>query len=497
MSIDTLNHQQFMRLLNRSEHLRTTTLLLVNTAGCLLMLSPVLALTLSTGSALYLYNHIQGPLDWFLFEFTLTIAAFSAYLSWQLLNIHPQQPKGIDLQPHHSQAIFNMLERRTSHFNIKTEQQINISTDVELRIVGTPTWPLPLFHKYTLCAGMPLLFFISRGQFRLGLAGAVAAAAHRSTCLSGWLDQAAEDWPHIVSALQASDTLLARTVLKPVQWLALQVEQLSVQLRADWRQQQSRWILDNSDEHNIADYLANQLVATDFLDKQYWPMIFKAAERCPAPVVKAFSHLPLLLDKILHKEHAERWLLQAQTAGNNQQVGVRDLLAALRIDHLAWKGLPAENAFDALFDNNEILKQLDSYWQNLIEPEWRLAHTQYKNDESRFDQLQKRALEQGLRGESALKLIKLAPRFVDEADALSIYQGIYNYNTDDAKVCFSSGLALLSAGETNTGIMALQRAATLEPTLAKRAHILINEHRQAWVHSDPVYTHTTLVTATG
>lgn len=491
MSTDTMNNQQFAYLRNRSERFFTAALILANTAGCLLMLSPVLTLTLSGSSALYLYSHAQGPLDWFLFEFMLAVTAFSAYLSWQLLNIHPQQPEGIDLQPQQSPAIFGMLERRTSHFRMTSIRRIKFSADIELRVASTPIWPLPLFHKQTLCVGMPLLVFISRGQFRLGLASAVAAAANRRTCLSGQLDQAAEDWPLIITALQTHDSLLSRILLKPIQWLALQVEQLSVQLRADWRQQQSRWILDNSDEQNSADYLSNQLVATAFLDKQYWPMIFKAAERCPAPVVKAFSHLPLLLDKILNKEQAERWLIQAQAVGNNRHAGVRDLLAELRIDHLDWTGLPKKSAFDSLFENTGVLKQLDRYWQNRIEPEWQLVHTQYKDNQSRFNRLQKRALEQGLRGESALKLIKLAPRFVDQTDALDIYQGIYNHNTDDAKICFSCGLALLHAGETNTGVSALQRAATLEPALAKRAHSLINEHRQAWVNSTPEHAYTT------
>ncbi len=502
MSTDTLNNHvnqwfepgrnQLTRLLSRSVHLRTAALVLMNTTACLIMLTPVLALTLSSGSALFLYNHIQGPLDWFLFELTLAVAIFSCYLSGQLVNIRPQQPKGVQLRPHQSPAILEMLARRAKHFRVNSIQQINISTDVEFRVIGTPVLPIPFFHKQTLNIGMPLLVFISCSQFRLGLAGAVASAASRKTCLTGWLDQAAEDWPQIVTALQTSDSMIAKALLKPVQWLSLLIAQLSVQLQADWSQQQSRWVLDNSDEQNTTNYLANQLVATDFLKKQYWPMILKAAEHCHTPVVKAFSHLPLLLDKILNKEQAERWLMQAQTAGNNQQAGVRDLMAALRIDHLTWTGLPAENAFDALFENSEILKQLDSYWQNLIEPEWRLAHTQFKNDESRFNRLQARALKQGLRGDSALKLIKLAPRFVDETDALKIYQEIFTHNTDDAKVCFSCGLAFLRASETNTGISALQRAATLEPTLSKRAQSLINEHRQAWVNSDPVHTHTIL-----
>ncbi len=495
MITDTMS-QQFERLLNRSERLRTTVLILANSAGCLLMLSPALSLTTAASGAIYLYNHIQGPLDWFMFECMLAVVVFSAYLTWQLLKIRPEQPEGVRLTPEHSPEIFKMLERRANHFRIKPVKHINLSTGTELKLVGTPVWAVPFYHRHTLCTGAPLLFFLSRGQFRLGLAGAVSVAANRRACLSGWLDQAANDWPLIISALRDNDSLLSRLFLKPAGWLATNIEHLSVKLRSDWRQQQIRWVQDNSDDQNTTDYLANNLVATAFLDKQYWPMIFKAADRCPIPVVKAFNHLPLLLNKTLNRKQADRWLLEAQTFGNQQQTEVRDLLAELRIDHLAWPGLPAESAFAALFRNNEILKQLDTYWQNTIEPQWRHAHARYKNHESRFKHLKKRSREQGVRGESALKLVKLVPQFVDGEAALSLYQEVYDNNTDDAKVCFACGLALLRNSATNAGITALQRAATLDPALAKRTVALINKYRNAWVNQDPAHQHTTMAHAT-
>ena len=488
--------KHFERELNRSERARTIVLVLANSAGCLLMLSPALLLIAAAGSAVYTYNNIQGPLDWFIFECMLGVAAFSAYLTCNLSKLHPARPEGITIKQEQSPELFNMLERRASHFHIKSIQHINLSMGTELKVVGTPVWAVPVYHTYTLCAGMPLLFFLGRGQFRLGLAGAVAVAANKKACLSGWLDQAANDWPLIIRVLEDSDSLLSRLFLKPASWLAAQIEILSTQLRTDWRQQQSRWVLENSDEQSTADYLANNLVAAAFLDKQYWPMIFKAADRCPTPVVKAFSHLPLLLHKTLGKKQAERWLLDAQTFGKQQQTGVRDLLAELRIDHLAWPGLPAENAFNTLFSNSEILKQLDKHWQRTIEPEWRQAHTRYKNHESRFNQLKQRAEEQGLRGESALRFIKLVPQFVEKQAAIDIYQDAYNNNTDDAKVCFACGLALLRNGASNTGVAALQRSAALDPALEKRTRSLINEHRNAWVDEDAAPQHTSMVHAT-
>jgi len=490
VDIDTLSkrwlqpgRKHLQQLLHRNPTLRSASLMLVHSAGSLLVLSPPLALTVITGSALHLLNHIQGPLDWFLIEVLGAIGLFSAYLSFQLFGLRPAQAQGVSVSESDSPLLHDMLARRSGHFKIRSIQTILLTTEAELRVVATPILAVPLFHRYYLCAGAPLMLFLNRDQFRLALAGAVSAMADGRSKLDGWLTQACTDWPLILATVSAKNNLFSRLLHKPLQLIVSASNTLSRSLHADWRQQQGQWVLENSNEENTIALLANQIVAAAFLQKQYWPMILKASERCPTPLVKAFSHLPLLLDKTLNQALAERWLMQSQTAGE-PQTGIRDLLADLRIDHLRWSGLPQPSAFDDLFESNNILKQLDTFWQRTIEPEWRQRHAQFQNNQMRFRQLQKRAAESSLRGESALRYIKLAPHFMKLTDTLSLYHKVYSDNRDDAKVCFAAGLALLRSGANEEGCSAMQRAAELEPNLARRARALIKEYRQAWVTKD-------------
>jgi hypothetical protein len=478
------NHLQ--RLLHRSSTLRTTSLVLVHAAGCALMLLAPLALAVATGSALHLLDRVQGPLDWFAIEVLGAIGLLSAYLSYQLFLLSPAQPRGVSVSASSAPLMHDMLDRRAAHFKMKAINNILLTTKAELRIVAAPVLPLPFLHSYTLCAGAPLMLFLSREQFRLALTGAVAATAACQSSLSGWMKQACIDWPIILDALSSKNNLLSRLLTRPLQLVVSASNALGRPLHTDWRRQQGEWVLENSDEENVVNFLANQIVAAAFLQKQYWPMILKAAERCPTPVVKAFSHLPLLLNKTLNQQLAERWLMQSQAPSEQQQTGVRDLLADLRIDHLCWSGLPHQNAFDDLFETNSVLKDLDALWQQDIEPEWRRRHAHFQSDQIRFRQLQKQAAKNGLRGESALRYLKLAPHFLEMSATLSLYHKVYNNNRDDAKVCFAAGLALLRAGANEEGSNALKRAATLEPSLAKRAQALIKEHRRAWVTEDDI-----------
>ncbi|MEA2093651.1 MAG: hypothetical protein U9P11_03700 [Pseudomonadota bacterium] len=374
-----------------------------------------------------------------------------------------------------------MLERRISHFKINQIDDIVLTPQTELKIQASPSWAIPFFHNYTLCVGAPSLFFISPGQFRLALAGAIAATAHRQNSVLGWAVQASEDWTIIIKALERHPTLFAKLVLKPVIRIAAFTERLSAELRAQLQQIQSRWVLEHTDENNTMEYLANHVVASSFLAQQYWPMIFKAAERCPTPVVKPFSHFELLLERTLTEDSAKRWLLQAQASRDARHTGLRNLLAALSIDHLQWSELPESNAFHGIFKSNAILKNLDEYWRTIVEPEWSERHSSFRKKKTRFEKLQERAQRQNLRGDSALHYIQLAASFLDKDEANSVYLSMYKGNLDNADICYASGREMLACGYSQEGYEALQRASELDMSLTNRAQALIYEHKQAWL----------------
>jgi len=462
------------RLLSRSPWLRSNALAAANVLGTLVVLSPLILLVTASLGALNLFAQSRGPLDMFFGLVSLAIAAFCAWLSLQLYQLHPNDRAGVELAETDTPELFGILQRRIQHFRIKPVSHIIATTEAELRIAATPRWPMPLLHKHSLHIGIPLLFFLGRTQFRAVLAGAAAHATHRQKTFSGWLEQACDDWPLISVSLCSSDCQVARLLEKPVRQINAIIEELSAPMRSDWRQQQTRWILDNSDEKNATTLLANQLVAKAFLEKQYWPMVMKAAERSPAPVVQAFSHLPVLLHKILDKKLADRWLLQSHTALGQRDTGTRDLMAHLCIDHLDWPGLPKRTIFDRLFDSSRILKKMDRYWQDSVKQDWEEAYANHKNDRERFERL--RPQQQKLRGDSALRYINLTPSFVSGEEEIQIYRDIVTSNPEDARVCFACGLAMLRASQGKRGKDALNRARSLEPKLSRRVKELFGEY---------------------
>ena len=472
---------KFRRSFERSNNLHLALLIVANVLGCMLILSPVILLVCASATSLYLFNHIEGPLDWFLAGLLGVISLLCGSLSIQLYHSRPDTRAGVGVEKEQAPLLFSMLERRVAHFRINPIDRVVVTPQAELVIRAIPRWPIPFVHTYTLCVGAPSLFFISPGQFRLALAGAIAATADKHNSIRGWMVQASEDWSIIINSLERSPSLYAKLFIKPISAIVEFTHRLRSEFDIDQQQLQSRWVFENTDENNAKEYLANQVVASSFLDQHYWPMFFKAAERCPTPVVKPFSHFELILERTLTEDTAKRWLLHAQASRDARYAGLRDLLAVLSIDHLQWSRLPECNAFHGIFKSNAILKKLDKYWQSLVATEWHERHSSYCEEATRFKKLQERAQQQYLRGDSALHYIKLAAKFLDEQEAISVYRSMYSSNQDNADICFASGREMLVCGHSQEGYEALQRASDLDNSLANRAHALINEHKHAWL----------------
>lgn len=470
--------KRLKRIIDRSSQLRILVLSLLNIAGCLIMLSPLVTVVSATTAAAHAYHNLQGPLDWFFMEMLGALALVSGVISYQLLATCPSAPSGVKVAKRQNEQFFAILARRVQHFKSPSIDAVRVTMIPEIRVAVRPTWPVPLWHTRTLCIGAPLMFFVSETRFRLALAGAVFADARAARGMRGWIMQASRDWPHIIHALQQRPSLAARLLLPPARWLAAANRGLNRDFSAEQQRSQSRWIMEQSGEDAVAEYLAALALSGSFLTKQYWPMIFKAAERCPEPVVHPFSHFDMLLRKSLTADAAQRWLLQAQAGLDASDRRFRDLLADLNLDHLQWGGLPEQNAFAAIFGDSVHLKQLDNLWRNRVAADWERRHTRFQQQRSRFEQLQEKSRHQVLRGDSAINYVKLAARFLKPEDAVSIYRSMQASNLDSAAVSFVCGQEMLAANHTEEGIDALQHAAELDNALANRVHAIISGLRQ-------------------
>lgn len=482
--IDRLNPvgERVKRAINRNPSLRLVVLGLLNGVASLLLLSPAITLASASLTAMWLYGHIQGPLDWFAVEVLCALALVSAWVTLQQYLTHPKHPDGVTLDKHDASELFGMLERRVTHFRISPPHKVTLTDQAKLVIHQVPRHALPFGHKAILTVGAPLLFFLSRDLFRLALAGVLAAQARKQHGLQGWLIRRCEDWPQMIDALKARPSIATHLFLPMLQRLNVLNDTLGRELRTELQLEASRWVSEQTDDQQAEQLLTSQVLADLYLRNQYWPMIMKAADRCPSPVVKPFNHFELLLGKTLNRETSNRWLLQAQ-ASSKDNGELRDLLAGLRVETLAWSGLPEQSACTSLL-SRDALNALDKDWQTRIQPEWDEHHSRFQHDLKRFKQLKQQHAEQPLHSESAIRYIQLAEQLADTDEIAKICQSISDNNRSDAALNFACGRQLTKSGHTQAGCKALQRAADLDRSLAHRAHAIINEQNRAWLNED-------------
>jgi hypothetical protein len=467
---------RLMQTIQRSSQLQRLSLVITNVAGSIVMLSPVIVFLVASIITIHFAYTSRGPLDWFFCLAFFGITLVSGYLSIQLHQLRLTDTDGVSVVPQQAPELLGMIERRVSHFGIRAPDRILLTVGSELKIMRKPHWPVPLMHKTMLWVGAPLLFFVTPRQFRLALAGAIAEASHRQKGISGWALQATDDWPLIVKTLESGSSLLTRVLLKPARNFRDITAAIGKELRAESRHAKGRWLLENSDEASTINYLAAQVVASMFLTEQFWPMIYKGAEKSTTPNVKPFTNFEVLLENNFSNALAKRWLLQAQAGSLRDHHDLRDLLADLNIDHLDWHALPETVSFHKIFESAGILKRLDTYWRSSIEADWSERHARWQKEKVRFDSLLKKARDGKLHGSSAIRFVQMATRFLAKQPAVIATQQVYQSNQDSASVCFASGRELLRTGNFSEGTQALQRAAELDNSLANGAYALINQH---------------------
>ncbi|MDT8386638.1 MAG: hypothetical protein RQ736_03945 [Thiogranum sp.] len=472
------------RTLERSAALRTALMIALNAGGCLMLLSPLLIAAGFMSAAVLIANNIQGPLDWFLLGVCAVLSCVTGWICYQLSTLHPVDADGVTLNAAQEPRLFPILQRRLKRFRLQPLIGVKLGTDTGLTVVATPRWPVPLLHSYTLSVGAPLLFFISEPQFRLALAGAVAASAQTRRSLSGWAAQAVRDWPVIVQSLEQKPVLVSRLLLPVARWIAAANQTLGYTVETGVLQAQTRWILDHTDEQTARELLSCQVLASSFVNWHYWPMMFRGADHCPQPIARPFSHFDLLLKGSFTEDAARRWLLKAQAGSGNTQRILQDLLAELKLDFLQCPALPERSAFECIIRTKGVLKALDQHWQQCIAPRWNQRHAEFQAEKNRFEQLNRRSQEQDLRGSSAINFVRLARRFLDKQQNISVFRKMYRANPDDAAVCFTCGEAMLAAGHTLEGCDAMQRAGELDARLANHAQALINQYKHSWLGAE-------------
>ncbi len=472
------------RLGERAPLLRTLWLTaLAAAADGVLLAIPLFALLNSAGFV-WMLSTASSPAGWLLAELSGVQAVLGLLASADLLLTRPPLPQGVELRRAQAPALFGLIDRRTAQYRLAPVDRVLLTTDSDIRWIATPRRILPGTHRHTLCVGLPLLFFLSHKQFRARLHSTLGQWYAYRNPLDTYIRRRAADWVQFAAMYGERRLPAAWLLRRPVTAFARLFARHSAELCRNLdlvRDDCAREVLD--DEQLLA-LIAAETVCAGYLDNRFWPMIRAAAERTPDPVLKPFSNFAVFLDRLLCREDAARWLLQAlaQSASEAQaHCGLRHRIGVLGYSQLSWSGMPGKPAFHALFDDRAtgVTRALDGFWQNQVRGEWAGRYRQFQADKTRFRQLHEQAARQVLSGRRARDYVRLAERFLAQDEAVAVLRRLFINNQGDAALCFECGRRLLAAGDEQ-GVAALETAMQINQAYANEGAALISEFERQY-----------------
>ena len=443
-------------------------------ANSLLLSVPLLTI-ISLGAASWLFFSATTPFDWLFMETCALIGSTGLLVTLDLCLAKPARPAGLELGSKQAPELFAMIRRRCKQFSLAPIDRILITESTEIELIITPKRGLPGACTQTLLIGWPLLSFLSYQQFRVALRAVIGQWAGAGPWSSGYICRQVAFWQGL-SQYYAERKFPATWLLKrPIRGFANYLESKAADVCRTQILVHDQLALEVTDDHHVLALIAAETLGTAFLHRKYWPMIFAAAERTADPVVKPFTNLNAIMDQILHREEADRWLLQALAAENNpRQCSLRERLAILGYCELRWSGLPDHPAMESLFGRQwqAIAGQLDSHWQDNVQQEWTDRHWRFRQDQDQFHALQQQASKENITGATAIRYARLAEQFLPRDEMVTLCKRLLRVNRTHADVCFQCGKQILEAG-SDDGIRAIEIAIQLDPNYTSQGNTLI------------------------
>lgn len=447
---------------------------LTMTGNLFLFAIPLLTI-LATAAAGWLFFTATTPFDWLSVEACALFAVVGLLASLDLLLAAPARPAGLELRHNQAPELFAMIKRRCKQFGLAPIDRVLITESAEIELVITPKRAVPGAFTQTLLIGWPLLSFLSFKQLRIELRAVIGQWAGRRAWNTGAICRQVAFWQGL-RAYYANRKLPAAWLLKrPVSGFARHLESKASEISRTQIFEHDQLALEVSDDNQVLALLAAEVLGAAFLEKKYWPMIFAAAERTADPIVKPFTNLNAIMDRTLHPDEADRWLLQALAAGNKtRQSSLRERLAVLGYNELHWAGPARQPAMEALFGRQwqVIAGQLDNHWQDNVQQEWTDRHWRFRQDQDQFYALQQQAAKEPITGATAIRYARLAEQFLDREEMIALCKRLLRVNRTHADVCFQCGKQMLAAGNDD-GIRAIEISIQLDPNYTNQGNTLI------------------------
>ena len=462
-------------LLINHPRLHAAWLVTLATLGGLSLLAIPVVSAAACGSAIWMLFQAQTPVQWLFTEALGGLGFIGILCSIDLLLVRVPKPAGQLLSPADSPDLFATVKRCARHYRLNGVDRIVLGDKPELRLIFHTGCGYPLGAACTLYLGAPLLCLLESNQFQIALRATMGQWSRKHNRVGSFICRQVAFWNALRDQYRQRRFPAGWLLRGPIKAFANSLERQAREIR-----QAQAFVHDHiaqtlSDETQTLEILAAQAVSSAYVDAKFWPWIMGAAARSPEPVVKPFTNFLPVMQSMLTREDASRWLLQALAApATPVAAGLRERLAVLGQSEIHWAGLPQQPAVTVLFGQKwgSLAARLDDQWRLGIGREWQERHEQFQRESRDFYALKVKAKCEPVTGSEAVRYLRLAEKFLKPQDLTKLCIKLLSENRIWPDVCFQCGRLLLTADD-EAGIRALELAMQLDQGYVNAASAMI------------------------
>ncbi|MCA1804430.1 MAG: hypothetical protein LC646_03560 [Xanthomonadaceae bacterium] len=437
---------------------------------------------LTLGLGLHLAKLLQTPtLSWnspaILSTGTATLAL--AWACVELWRLRPALPEGVEVSQEDAPKLHAMIKRRVEKFSAPAIDRVLLTRTADIEVVSTPLTGYQTTHEHSLCIGVPLLHLLSHKQLRVKLHCVIGQHACYRDPRPGRLVQMARDWDFFSQALSGHASPGAWVLRAFTAWYNAMLQEWSCPAAREHTLQHDQYAIDLVKDIEVLAMIAAEELCAAYLERCFWPLLMKTADRQPNPTIRPFSNFEPIMRSTLQQQDAERWLIKALLAreqSSDPYPTLAQRLNTLGYSQLHFFSLPEQVAMSAVLGRKmqELLKELDQQWRNAINPAWRARHQAFRDEKARFDTLHERFESNLLEGPAAFAYARLVSKFLPAEQCVRIYTTLLERDQDNPEVLFEMGKLLLDMGEIS-GVRAIELAIGLDKSYVGRASAALSE----------------------
>ena len=417
-------------------------------------------------------------LSWRHGKFTFWMGKFGwvlIALAWVVLRslwVKQTAPEGFELTRAEAPRLFDLIEEVTGALDAPRIHHVLVLDFFNAAVVQVPRFSFFGGYRNYLLLGLPDLQAASPEQFRATLAHELGHLSGNHGRFSGWIYRLRQTWAQLLMRLEREQRWGSFFFTAFFNWYAPYFQAYSFVLARTHEYEADEAAARLTGAQNVAEMLIDTRLKGSYLEENYWPEIYRHAEREARPVRDVYANLPLTLRQPMPQDTVARQLhlaLAEKTISDDTHPALADRLRAL--------GYPSQNGDDREWAKDyqpatveqsaadhylgahaqTLAAHLDRAWQEGVAEQWGERHAYVKSSQKTLAALEEKAKDGELLFDEAWTHASLTTELKSPEEAIPRLREVLERRPEHAAGNFLLGQLLLRQND-QTGVAHLEHA---------------------------------------